>query len=62
MDWLTRAIDVRDIFTECQECEHQHAKKISTFCSNCIYNILQKKMEAEQRAYLEREKKQNGNS
>ena len=58
MDWLTRAIDVRDIFTECQECEHQHAKKISTFCSNCIYNILQKKMEAEQRAYAEWEKKQ----
>lgn len=61
MDWMTRLIDVRDIFTECQNCEHRQVKQISDFCRNCVYKILSDKIECEKRAYLEREKK-NGKS
>ena len=60
MDWMTRLIDVRDIFKECQECPNRWLKETTTICRSCVYDILSKKMETEKRAYLEREKKQNG--
>lgn len=60
MDWMTRLIDVRDIFNECMECPNRWLKETTTACRNCIYKILSDKIECEKRAYLEREKKQNG--
>ena len=62
MDWMERAIDVREMLKECQQCPNRWLKETTNVCRNCLYDILSKKMEAEQRAYLEREKKQNGNS
>jgi len=62
MDWMERAIDVRFLQKECEECPRRNLKKLTTACSECMCKLLSDKMEAEQRAYLEREKKQNGNS
>ena len=62
MDWMTRLIDVRELFSECKECPNRWLKDVTTVCSQCIYKILSDKMECEKRAYLDWEKKQNGNN
>jgi hypothetical protein len=61
MDWLTRAIDVRDIEKTCMDCPNRNLKSITTVCSQCVCKLLSDKLETERKSYLEREKK-NGES
>lgn len=60
MDWMERVIDVNELGKICLECPNYWLKKITTACSNCVYKVLEDKLECERKAYLEREKKQNG--
>ena len=55
---MERAIDVRFLQKECEECPRRNLKKLTTACSECMCKLLSDKMEAEQRAYAEWEKKQ----
>jgi hypothetical protein len=57
---MTRLIDVRDIEKTCMDCPNRNLKKLTTACSQCMCKILEDKLETERKAYLEREKKQNG--
>ena len=58
MDWLSRAIDVRDIEKTCLSCPNRWLKEITLACSQCVCKLLSDKLETEKRAYAEWEKKQ----
>ena len=59
---MERAIDVRFLQKECEECPRRNLKELTLACSECMCKLLEDKMKTEKRAYAEWEKKQKEKS